>query len=128
LPLPTVVEEYIIAAIRHAVPETDEDGTVGAYVPEIPGLVAFGGDVHECARNLYMHLEEWLRRALTEGWQLPVLDGVDLASMRGAALRSYAPPGKGPRPGTSFFENEAALEEAFRHFDEVAALQAHGAA
>jgi predicted RNase H-like HicB family nuclease len=126
--LPTVVEEYVIAALKHAVAETDEDGVVGAYVPEIPGVLAFGADVHECARNLYIRLEEWVRRALAEGWDVPVLDDLDLGSNREAILAGYRADADSQKTSANFFENETALEEAFRHLDEVAALQRHGAA
>lgn len=126
--LPTVVEEYIIAAIKHAVPETLEDGTIGAYVPEIPGLVAFGADVHECACNLYVHLEELVRAAVAGGMEMPVLDGVKLDVDSLQLRASYSQDAEPDTSVARFFENEEALEEAFRHFDEVAALQAHGAA
>ncbi len=128
MPLPTVVEEYVIAALKHAVAETDEDGVVGAHVPEIPGVLAFGADVHECARNLYIRLEEWVRRALAEDWEVPVLDGVDLSANRDAILAGYRADAGSQETAARFFENETALEEAFRHVDEVAALQSHGAA
>jgi predicted RNase H-like HicB family nuclease len=87
--LTTIVEDYVVAALRHAVPETDEDGTFGAWIPEIPGLVAFGADVHECARNLYGLLEEWVRERLVVGDEMPVIDGIDLNSEAGQTRASY---------------------------------------
>lgn len=72
------VEEYIFAALRHAVPEIEEDGTVGAWIPEIPGLLAFRADSRECARNLYGLLEEFVRERLATGDEMPVIDEIDL--------------------------------------------------
>lgn len=126
--LPTIVEEYIVAAIKHAVAEFSDDGTVSAYVSEFPGVVAFGADVHECARNLYAHLEEWARTAVTHGYPLPVLDGIDPTTDTSGVLASYQPSSELARVQGDFFKNEAALEEAFRHFDEIAALTVYDAA
>lgn len=128
LPLPTVVEDYVIAAIKHAVAEFSDDGTVGAYVPEFPGIVAFGSDVHECARNLYLHVEEWVRTAISQGYSLPVLDGIDLDSDTGRILTSYHQTSEPTETRGAFFENETALEKAFHYFDDIAALTSHGAA
>src|SRR5437660_711403 len=74
MPILTIVEDYVMAAMRHAELEDLELGGVGAYVPECPGVLAFGDDVHECAAGLYSRLEEWVRLCLRRGQTLPVID------------------------------------------------------
>lgn len=108
--LSTIAEDYVIAAIKHSVVELSDDGTVGAYVPELPGVVAFGADVHECARNLYVHIEEWIRTALSRGYRLPVLDGIDLSADASSILASYHRDRESAEGEGTFFPNEAALQ------------------
>ena len=125
--LTTIVEDYVVAALRHAVPETDEDGTVGAWIPEIPGLVAFGADVHECARNLYGLLEEWVRERLVVGDEMPVIDGIDLNSGAGQTLASYHHDSVTSDPARAgVFADDAALEEAFRRHDMAQGAEDYG--
>jgi predicted RNase H-like HicB family nuclease len=126
--LPTIVENYIIAAIKRAEVEFSEDSTVGAYVPDFPGIVAFGADVHECARNVYVHLEEWVRTALRQGYSLPVLDTIDLNADADSLCATYHGSPAATTGQSDFFDTEEALEKAFRHFDEIAELASHGAA
>lgn len=126
--LPTIIEDYAILAIKRAEVEFPEDDTVGVYVPDFPGIVVFGADVHECARNLYVHLEEWIRAALNQGYNLPVLDGIDLNADADSLLATYHGAPAASAGQSDFFETEEALEKAFRHFDEIAELASHGAA
>lgn len=126
MPSPTIVEDYVIAALKHGKLEELEDGTIGAFVPEFPGLVAFGADVHECVRNLYAHLEEWIRTVLLQGHDLPIIEGIDLNADVGHILASYHRDTATGHIYGDFFENERALEEAFRHYDEIAELTLHG--
>ena len=67
----TEVEEYIFAAMRRARVDILEDGTVGATVAECPGAIAFGADVHGCARELHARLEDWARVGLQRGFEIP---------------------------------------------------------
>src|SRR5947209_6068691 len=53
----TIVEAYIFAALKRAVTEGLEDGTIVATIPELPGIIAYGSDVHECSRKLYDMIE-----------------------------------------------------------------------
>jgi predicted RNase H-like HicB family nuclease len=125
--LTTIVEDYVIAALRHAVPETDADGTVGAWIPEIPGLVAFGADVHECARNLYGLLEEWVRTSLAAEHEMPVIDGIDLNTEAGQALASYHRDSAQSDPARAeVFADDAELEQAFRRHDMAEQAEDYG--
>ena len=76
----TIVEGYIYAALQHAEVERMEDGTLVATVPELPGIIAFGADQHECSKELYRLIEESLRIWLRKGYDAPVIDGIDLSS------------------------------------------------
>ncbi len=89
MPLLTIVEDYVMAAIRRAKFEQFGNGMVGATVPGCPGVVAFGADIHECARDLYIRLEDWVRVSLAAGRALPVIDGIDLNSEGAKLLASY---------------------------------------
>ncbi len=52
MPVVTIVEHYIFAALSHARTDALEDGTLVATIPELPGVITYGADVHECAREL----------------------------------------------------------------------------
>lgn len=80
MPLITIVEDYVLAAMRRAVFERLEGGTIAATVPEAFGVVAFGGDGRECLGNLYERLADWALVSLERGYELPVLDDIDLNS------------------------------------------------
>jgi len=113
MPLLTIVQDYIISALRRATVEQMEDGTLAAYVPEIRGVVAFGADVHECARELYVLLEQWVQVSLTKGYELPVLEGIDLNSEASRILASYQKPIDIEQVSGDFFEDEKELAAAF---------------
>lgn len=79
----TLVESYVNTAMKHAVPERLEDGTIAATVPECFGVIAFGADLRECGENLAASLEDWARVGLMTGFTLPVLDGIDPTGSQG---------------------------------------------
>lgn len=109
----TIVEDYIFAAMREALLEALEDGTIGATVPVCPGLVALGADVHECYKDLYVLLEEWVGTRLEQGDWLPIIDGIDLNTETDRVLASYRPALTGESEGEFFAtteEFEAALD------------------
>ncbi|HLJ66113.1 MAG TPA: hypothetical protein VKX16_01975 [Chloroflexota bacterium] len=108
--LPAIVESYVFAVVTHAAAEVaDDQRTTAAHVPGFPGIVAFGADSHECARNLYFSLEEWVRTALTHGYVLPVVNGIDLNADTGQILVTYHQDSGVAGARGDFFENEAAL-------------------
>jgi len=111
VPLITIVEDYIFSAMKHAVLEELDDGTIGATIPECPGVLGFGGDVHSCAGDLYVQLQDWVRVSLELGNPLPVIDGIDLNSETGKLLATYHRSGNQARPA-DYFESDEALEAA----------------
>jgi predicted RNase H-like HicB family nuclease len=108
----TVVEDYAIAALRRAVFEQLEDGTIGATVPECPGVIAFGADRHECAAELYARLIDWVKVMLAGGHALPVLEGIDLSTEASQILATYHNGEATPVQG-EFYADEAELDRAF---------------
>lgn len=113
MPLLTVVEDYIIAAMKRAEYEQLQEGVVGASVPGCPGVLAFGADIHACAAALYARLEDWVRVSLEQGQQLPVIDGIDLSSETGRILASYHG-GHSSSVQGELYEDADELEAAFR--------------
>lgn len=117
MPLLTVVEHYLFAALNIAVVETDDDGTLGAFVPACPGVLAFGADAHECALNLYRELEEWVRVSLERGYDVPEIAGINLNHDTARILATYH---FEPRVQSSQSQGEAELDAAFAKHGEVA--------
>jgi predicted RNase H-like HicB family nuclease len=111
MPLITIVEDYIFSAMRRAILEELDDGTIGATIPECPGVLGFGADVHSCAANLYVQLQDWVRVSLELGNALPVIDGIDLNSDTGRLLATYHRDGEQAK-GVSYYESDEAFEAA----------------
>jgi hypothetical protein len=108
----TIVEDFAIAAMRRAHFEQLDDGTIGATVPECPGVIAFGADRHACAVELYARLIDWVRVMLAGGHPVPILDGIDLNAEAGQILATYHDAQATSITG-EFYANEAEMERAF---------------
>lgn len=89
MPTMSIVEDYIIRAIRRAEFERLEDGSVVAHLSGFPGLVALGPDAKSCLDDLWDRLDDWIRVSIDEVLPLPVLDGVDLNSEASRKLADY---------------------------------------
>jgi hypothetical protein len=111
-PLLTIVEYYATAAMRRALFEQLDDGTIGATVPECPGVIAFGADRHACAVELYARLIDWAKAMLAGGHVVPILDGIDLNAEASQILATYHDGQATPVTG-EFYANEAEMERAF---------------
>jgi len=55
-----------------------EDGGYAGEIPKLPGVVAFGGTLRECERELRSTVEDWVLVGLRLGHRLPKLAGIDL--------------------------------------------------
>ncbi|MGI8825136.1 MAG: hypothetical protein ACR2JC_05740 [Chloroflexota bacterium] len=82
-------------------------------MPELPGVIGYGADAHECARELYRLIEDTLRTWLADGYPVPVIDGIDLNSNKNRVLASYHPHIDRVDPGGEHYEDEVELERAF---------------
>jgi hypothetical protein len=96
----TIVEHYVMAAMKRAVPEQLENGIVGATIPECPGVIAFG-------------VADWVKVSLSEGNPLPEIDGIDLNSNASQIVVTYHQ-GDGTSLNGEFFADESALDAAFQ--------------
>ena len=112
MPVTTIVETYIFPALKCAMADTLEDGTLVATIPELPGVIAYGADTHECARGLYRLIEDTVRTWIANGCHVPVIDEIDLNANKSEVLASYHPHPESPQPSGEFYEDEGELERA----------------
>ena len=93
MPLMTIVEDYVFAAMSHAKGNRAENGTLILTAPEFPGIVACASDIPTCYQELYRQLERWIARSLQLGYSLPVMqkDGerIDLNTVENRQLAAY---------------------------------------
>jgi predicted RNase H-like HicB family nuclease len=73
----TAIQDYVLAATRHAIFERPDENTVAATVPQFLGVVAYGDDIQECWNHLYEQLESWVRKSREREFELPIIDGID---------------------------------------------------
>ena len=71
--------EYIKAALKLAKYEIiEEDNTIYAEVPDLPGVWANASTFEECREELKEVIEGWVLLGVKFGDPLPILDGIDL--------------------------------------------------
>jgi hypothetical protein len=73
---------------------------------------------HDCARDLFDRLLDWVKVSLANGNVLPIIDGIDMNSDAGKILVSYQHIGSSTASGQNFYEDE--LNAAFARHGEVA--------
>jgi predicted RNase H-like HicB family nuclease len=123
MPLATIVESYVVAALDRAETHQLETGTVLLTVPDLPGIVASGADVHVAYQELYRMLEEWVLLSLARGYRLPVLStasgAVDLNTEASRTLATYHESriASAQGPAGTIYENKDELEAAFDELD-----------
>jgi predicted RNase H-like HicB family nuclease len=71
-----MITKYIDEALERARYEVLEDGSFCATVPGLRGVVALGGGVEECRRELAEIVEEWVLVRVARGLGVPRLGGV----------------------------------------------------
>lgn len=111
MPTMSIVEDYIIRAIQHARFEHLEDGSVTAWVPGFPVLIALGVDGKRCMNDLWRRLDEWVQASFEEGLELPVIEDIDLNTAEKRKLATYHEP-LGERAKGRFFETDEEFREA----------------
>ena len=77
---------YIEAALEQARYDKLEDGSFAGEIPKLKGVIAFGGTLRECERELRSTLEDWLLVGLRLGHRLPVLAGLDLNKVKNGRM------------------------------------------
>lgn len=73
-----VFTDYIQQALKTAVIERLEDGSVAALIPSCRGVVAFGHTEAACLEELQATLESWMLLSIQLGHPLPVFHGINL--------------------------------------------------
>lgn len=79
---------YFEAAMEMAHYEKLADGTYSGEIPKLAGVVAFGGTLKECERELRATTEDWVLVGLRLGHALPKLAGIDLNKRRHGRVAS----------------------------------------
>ncbi|MGI8553041.1 MAG: type II toxin-antitoxin system HicB family antitoxin [Dehalococcoidia bacterium] len=111
----SIIEDYALAALKQAVFERLEDGTIAAILPDCAGIIAFGATPQACVSELLSRIEDWATAWLDEGQPLPVYENIDLNLERHRRLAAYhyRPPAQ---PSGEIYDSEEALDAAFaRH-------------
>jgi predicted RNase H-like HicB family nuclease len=77
-----MISKYIDKALERAHYEVLEDGSYCATVPGLRGVIALGGGVEECRRELAEVVEEWILVRVARGLDVPRLGGVAIKVRR----------------------------------------------
>ncbi len=81
-----MLTQYIRAAMRHAHYEILSDsGTIFGNIAGLQGVWAEADTLEACRDELQEVLEDWIMLSLRMGHPLPVIDGIDLNTQKGAA-------------------------------------------
>ena len=83
---------YIQAALATAVFDKLEDGSFSGRIPECRGVIAFGGTLQDCARDLQSALEDWILVGFHLGHRFPIIAGIDLNKPSHANVESVQTP------------------------------------
>lgn len=74
MPVKSIVDDYLFAAMVHAKGTRAENGTLVLTVPNFPGIIACGGDARQAFDELYRLLEDWGRVSYEKGYSLPAIE------------------------------------------------------
>jgi predicted RNase H-like HicB family nuclease len=75
-----MLRQYISAAMRRATYEILEDATLYGEIPGLRGVYADASTLEACRDELQEMLEGWIILGLQLGHQLPIIDGIELAT------------------------------------------------
>ena len=76
--LETLCQRYIAAALENADYQKLRDKSYAGTIPDCPGVVAFGGTLADCQRELVSVLRDWIFVKRQRGVPIPVIHGIDL--------------------------------------------------
>ena len=79
---------YFEATMELARYDKLEDGTYAGEIPKLAGVVAFGGTLRKCERELRSTVEDWVLVGLRLGHPLPKFAGIDLNKPRHGRVAS----------------------------------------
>jgi predicted RNase H-like HicB family nuclease len=73
-----MLTKYIQAAMRHAIYETLDDGSIFGEIPVVPDIWADAQTLEMCRDELQEVLEGWLVLTIADHDPIPVIDGIAL--------------------------------------------------
>jgi len=73
-----MLTEYIIAAMRRAVCEQLDDGSIYCEIPVLPGVWSNADAEGEARAELQDVLEAWIALGLARNESLPAIDGIEI--------------------------------------------------
>jgi predicted RNase H-like HicB family nuclease len=101
IPVKSIVDDYLFAAMLHAKGTRTEDGTLVLTVPDFPGIIACGADARQAFDELYRLLEDWIQVSLEKGYRLPTVKTdtgmIELNSANAQSLVTYHNSGSATR-------------------------------
>jgi hypothetical protein len=117
----TIIDDYITAVLRHAIVKLPEDQSgeqfVEAEVEGYPMIRAHGDTVEACRDALAEVIEDWVRKWLRQGHDLPLVEGIDLNSVGARVLERYHRYVYRPTPGLErVFQSEG---EFIAHLEQL---------
>lgn len=68
-----MVTQYVAKALERARYQMLDDGTFGATVPGLRGVIGSGATLEACRRNLAEVIEEWILVRVARGLAIPAL-------------------------------------------------------
>jgi predicted RNase H-like HicB family nuclease len=78
-----MLTEYIQAAMRHATYEIlEDDRTFLGRIPSFDGVWANEATLEACREELQSALEDWIVFSLVNGFEVPLVDGIELVRTR----------------------------------------------
>lgn len=77
-----MLTDYIHAAMRQATYEKLEDDSYYGEFPDLQGVYANAPSLEGCREELQSALEDWLLFSLINGFAVPPIAGIDLATAR----------------------------------------------
>ena len=93
MPVKSIVDDYLFAAMVRAKGTRVENGTLVLTVPDFSGIVACGENARQAFDELYRLLDDWVRVSLEKGYPLPVLEtengAIDLNTSDARVLAGY---------------------------------------
>jgi predicted RNase H-like HicB family nuclease len=77
-----MISRYVARALERAQYRLIEDGTFGATVRGLRGVIATGATLEACRRDLAEVVEEWVLVRVARGLAVPALDGATIRVRR----------------------------------------------
>jgi len=111
-----ILNEYLEQAMKHVHLEQQENGSVAAYIPQFPGTLAYGHNRVEALTQLVDRLDGWVRNAIAQSYDLPVLGDIDFNDPSNRELAMHDQRIASASLASHILENDAELDAEFQTF------------